>query len=74
MSLSVRHFAASCRHAWPWLVLLGLCAVLLMQRGAWPQVIAYPGGWTLPIAEGVNVVMDAIVETARDAPASSPRA
>lgn len=66
MSNFVRHFAASSRHAWPWLVLLTLCAVLLVQRSAWPQAIVYPVGWTLPIAEGVNVVMDAIVAAARD--------
>lgn len=67
MSTFARRFSASCRYAWPWLVLLTVCAVLLAQRSAWPQVTTYPVGWTLPIAEGVNAVMDVIVETMRDA-------
>ncbi len=60
-----RSFVVSCVRAWPWLVVLALTALLLMQRAAYPHIIAYPDAWTLPIAEAVNVVMDGIVAGAQ---------
>jgi glycine betaine/proline transport system permease protein len=60
-------FFSSCAKAWPWLLILGLSAFLITQRAAFPQIIAYPDAWTLPIADVINIGMDAIVLHLRDA-------
>ncbi|GMG82647.1 hypothetical protein LNKW23_18600 [Paralimibaculum aggregatum] len=56
-----RRFRASCRSARPWLAVLGLSALLLAQRAAFPQIVGYPDAWTLPVAEAINRVMDGLV-------------
>lgn len=54
--------AQSARQAWPWLVLFGVTAVLVWQRTAFPAIVTYPLGWTVPLADWVNLVMDWIVQ------------
>ncbi len=51
-------FLSSVRSAWPWLILLALSVVLQIGRPAFPQIVTYPGNWTLPLAGWINVVMD----------------
>ncbi|MEO1194036.1 MAG: ABC transporter permease subunit [Pseudomonadota bacterium] len=51
-------FLDSCRQAWPWLLVLALSALLITQREAVPQLVAYPETWTLPIADAVNAVIE----------------
>lgn len=66
MSAFSQRLVASITRTWPWLVILALSAFLLSQRSAFPEVIAYPDGWTLPISAGVDFVMDAIVDAFRE--------
>ncbi|MCG6115674.1 MAG: ABC transporter permease subunit [Mesorhizobium sp.] len=65
MSAFARRFIASCIQTWPWLAVFILSAILLTQRGESPYVVAYPDGWTLPIADAVNLVMDGVVDWMR---------
>lgn len=44
--------------AWPWLVLIAACTVLVMLRQSYPQILAYPEIWTAPLADWVNVAAD----------------
>ncbi|MWD25878.1 ABC transporter permease subunit [Aquicoccus sp. SCR17] len=62
MSTFTRGFATSCLKTWPWLIVLILTAILLTQRTEFPQIVAYPEAWTLPIAEAVSAAMDGLVE------------
>ena len=61
MSRFTRRFVLSCGKAWPWLVVLAFSAVLLTQRTAFEQIVAYPGSWTLPLADLLNTAMDRVV-------------
>lgn len=66
MNRAAQRFITSCTIALPWLVILALSALLLTQRTAFPQIIEYPDAWTLPIADVVNVGMDALVIQLKD--------
>ena len=65
MTFSARRFQGSCTKAWPWLVILILSALLLTQRSAIPQIVAFPDTWTLPVADWLNAFMDFLVEVLR---------
>lgn len=51
--------------AWPWLVLIAACAVLVLFRQSYPQIVAYPQDWTIPLADWINIGADWFVERAQ---------
>ncbi|WP_323777728.1 ABC transporter permease [Leisingera sp.] len=61
MSTFTRRFVSSCGKAWPWLAILALNVVLLTQRDAFSQIVTYPDGWTLPLAEALDGIIDRAV-------------
>lgn len=65
MTRIMSRFFDSARHAIPWLVLFAFTAVLVWQRSNIPEIIVFPDRWTLPLADGINVIMDALVEYGR---------
>ncbi|MBZ9813844.1 ABC transporter permease [Mesorhizobium sp. CA7] len=46
---------------WVWLCVLGLAALSLASREAFPWVLNYPTGWLLPVASLVNGLFDVVV-------------
>lgn len=55
-------FMSSVSQSKPWLLLFAFTAVLIWQRANFPVIITYPESWTLPLANGVNIFMDVLVE------------
>ena len=58
-------FAASLWQARAWLALFAFTGLLIALRAQFPDVITFPEAWTVPLADGLNVVMDAIVTYGR---------
>ncbi len=65
MSRTATRILHSARAAWPWLALIAATAVLVLMRQGNPAILAYPDGWTVPLAEWTNVAADWFVERAR---------
>lgn len=66
MTQFARQFILSSTKAWPWLAFFAVSALLLLQRGAYPQIVLYPEAWTLPLEDAVNIIMDGLVTYARE--------
>lgn len=47
--------------SWPWLLFFAVTAVLVLLRPRIPALVVFPDGWTLPLAEWVNTIMDMVV-------------
>ncbi|WP_324751765.1 ABC transporter permease [Roseovarius sp. Pro17] len=65
MSRAAKRTLRSVGMAWPWLALIAGTTVLVLLRQSYPQILAYPEGWTIPLADWINVAADWFVERAQ---------
>lgn len=65
MSRALHRTLRSAATAWPWLVLIAATVALVLARQSYPQILAYPEDWTIPVADWINVGADWFVERAQ---------